>query len=141
MTGRRRPPNAAPIIHHERRPLGTQPPPRPTIRHGGVVHSYQKYDPARCPSPTQPPPDMAGMGMEHLLAYGGRRELTDEGLAARNRLVIETVRDRGIPLAGVIGGGYDQNADGDHTRLADRHMTLHREAAKYLASQSVTTRH
>jgi uncharacterized protein with von Willebrand factor type A (vWA) domain len=48
---------------------------------GGVIHTYQKYDPKNIPSPTQPPPDMVSGAMEHMLAYGSLRELTDEELA------------------------------------------------------------
>ncbi len=48
---------------------------------GGVIHTYQKYDPRHFPSPTQPPPDVVSGAMEHLLAYGSLRELTDEELA------------------------------------------------------------
>ncbi len=48
---------------------------------GGIIHTYQRYDPKKFPSPTQPPPDMVSGAMEHMLAYGGMRELTDEELA------------------------------------------------------------
>ncbi|MGH7193952.1 MAG: hypothetical protein ACREJM_10525, partial [Candidatus Saccharimonadales bacterium] len=48
---------------------------------GGVIHTYQKYDPKNIPSPTQPPPDMVSGAFEHMLAYGNLRELTDEELA------------------------------------------------------------
>ncbi|MDX1925134.1 MAG: hypothetical protein SFV81_01370 [Pirellulaceae bacterium] len=48
---------------------------------GGVVHTYQKYDPAHFPSPAQPPPDMISPAFEHALMYGKYRELTDEELA------------------------------------------------------------
>lgn len=48
---------------------------------GGVIHTYQKYDPKNIPSPTQPPPDVVSGAMEHLLAYGSMRELTEEELA------------------------------------------------------------
>jgi uncharacterized protein with von Willebrand factor type A (vWA) domain len=48
---------------------------------GGVIHTYQKYDPKNIPSPTQPPPDMVSGAMEHILAYGSLRELTEEELA------------------------------------------------------------
>ncbi|HEX4132502.1 MAG TPA: hypothetical protein VHZ24_20895 [Pirellulales bacterium] len=48
---------------------------------GGVIHTYQKYDPAHFPSPTQPPPDLVSGAMEHMLTYGSLRELTDEELA------------------------------------------------------------
>lgn len=50
-------------------------------RIGGVIHSYQKYDPAQFPSPTQPPPDLVGPAFEHALMYGQYRQLTEEELA------------------------------------------------------------
>ncbi len=48
---------------------------------GGVIHTYQKFDPQHFPSPTQPPPDLVSGAFEHLLMYGSLRELTDEELA------------------------------------------------------------
>ncbi len=48
---------------------------------GGVVHTYQKYDPGKFPSPTQPPPDLVSPAFEHALMYGKYRELTEEELA------------------------------------------------------------
>ncbi|WP_055672501.1 histone deacetylase family protein [Roseibium alexandrii] len=54
----------------------------------------------------------------------GRLALSRDGLKARDRYVIETVRSLGIPLAGVLGGGYSNDID----ELADRHVTLHRTA-------------
>jgi uncharacterized protein with von Willebrand factor type A (vWA) domain len=48
---------------------------------GGVIHTYQKFDPKHFPSPTQPPPDMVSSAFEHMLMYGSMRELTDEELA------------------------------------------------------------
>ncbi len=48
---------------------------------GGIVHVYQKYDPVKFPSPTQPPPDLVTPAFEHALAYGRYRELTEEELA------------------------------------------------------------
>lgn len=53
---------------------------------GGVVHTYQKYDPGRFPSPTQPPPDIVSQAFEHALMYGEYRELTEEELARAIRL-------------------------------------------------------
>lgn len=48
---------------------------------GGIIHTYQKYDPKNFPSPTQPPPDLVSGAFDHLLAYGSLRELTEEELA------------------------------------------------------------
>ncbi len=48
---------------------------------GGVIHAYQKYDPAKFPPPSQPPPDMVSPAFEQALMYGNYRELTEEELA------------------------------------------------------------
>ena len=53
---------------------------------GGIVHTYQRYDPGKFPSPTQPPPDLVSPAFEHLLTYGNLRELTDEELARAVKL-------------------------------------------------------
>lgn len=55
----------------------------------------------------------------------GRLALGDAGLERRDRYVIETVLARGIPLVGVIGGGYGR----DVLAVARRHAILHRTAA------------
>jgi len=54
----------------------------------------------------------------------GRLSLSDQGLAERDAYVIEACLAAGVPVAGVIGGGYDADID----RLAKRHATLHRAA-------------
>ncbi len=48
---------------------------------GGIIHTYQKYDPKNFPSPTQPPPDLVSPAFEHMLMYGSMRELSDEEMA------------------------------------------------------------
>ncbi|MEW4562301.1 hypothetical protein AB1K70_07230 [Bremerella sp. JC770] len=48
---------------------------------GGIIHTYQKYDPTKFPSPKTPPPDLVSPAMEHWLMYGDRMELTPEQLA------------------------------------------------------------
>jgi uncharacterized protein with von Willebrand factor type A (vWA) domain len=55
-------------------------------RLGGVIHTYQRFDPKNLPSPTQPPPDLVSPAFEHLLMFGSMRELTDEELARAIRL-------------------------------------------------------
>jgi len=50
-------------------------------RPGGIIHTYQQYDPQKFPSPSQPPPDMVSPAMDHWLMYGDRLELTPEQLA------------------------------------------------------------
>src|SRR5690606_17371179 len=56
----------------------------------------------------------------------GLLNLTDAGLAARDSAVIEHCLSRDIPVAGVIGGGYDR----DRAVLARRHAQLHVSAAQ-----------
>jgi uncharacterized protein with von Willebrand factor type A (vWA) domain len=48
---------------------------------GGIVHTYQRYDPVNFPSPTAPPPDMVSPLMNHMLAFGDTDEFTEEQLA------------------------------------------------------------
>ena len=55
-------------------------------RRGGVIHTYQKYDPKAFPSPTEPPPDLVSPAFEHMLTYGRMRDLTEEELARAIRL-------------------------------------------------------
>jgi acetoin utilization deacetylase AcuC-like enzyme len=57
----------------------------------------------------------------------GRLALTDEGIRLRDRLVIETVRSRGVPLAIVLAGGYAAT----RARTAELHAHVFREAVTY----------
>ena len=47
----------------------------------------------------------------------GRLGLTDAGLEARDRFVVRTARERGVPVASALGGGYGS----DPRVVADRH--------------------
>ena len=55
-------------------------------KRGGILHTYQKYDPVKFPGPTQPPTDIVTPMMNQMMAYGSRRELTDEEMARAIRL-------------------------------------------------------
>ena len=55
-------------------------------RPGGIIHAYQKYDPAQFPPPTAPPADLVSPAMEQALLYGEYRELSEEELARAVRL-------------------------------------------------------
>jgi acetoin utilization deacetylase AcuC-like enzyme len=69
-------------------------------------------------------PDLAfyNAGVDpHALDRLGRLDLSSDGLLARERMVLAHCRRRGIPLAGVMGGGYDDDLD----RLVARHALLH----------------
>lgn len=65
---------------------------------GGIIHSYQRYDPQNFPSPTQPPPDLVSPAFEHMLAYGDMDELTDEQLASAVKLDISQIAGLGPTL-------------------------------------------
>lgn len=54
----------------------------------------------------------------------GRLALTDAGLARRDAYVLRACLGAGVPVAGVLGGGYGPDTD----TLARRHATLHRAA-------------
>lgn len=56
----------------------------------------------------------------------GKFSLTDQGLAEREAYVLRTIRGAGIPLACVIGGGYDF----DLKALVKRHAAVHQAAAR-----------
>lgn len=58
----------------------------------------------------------------------GRLSLTDAGLAERDRRVIGFFREKQIPVACVMGGGYSSDVD----EIARRHTILHRVAGEFV---------
>jgi len=62
----------------------------------------------------------------------GKLALTDNGLRARDDMVIAACRQRGIPIACVIGGGYAH----DVGTLGRRHAILHRVADDWYYRQA-----
>ena len=67
-------------------------------RLGGVIHTYQKYDPTNIPSPTAPPPDMVSPAFEHMLEYGSLDGLTDEELARAVKIDPSQIQGMGPSL-------------------------------------------
>ena len=57
----------------------------------------------------------------------GRLSLSDDGLRARDMLTIGHFRERGIPVCGVIGGGYSRDIEA----IAARHAILFEVAAEF----------
>jgi acetoin utilization deacetylase AcuC-like enzyme len=57
----------------------------------------------------------------------GRLKLSDEGLRRRDRLTIGWLRRLGVPVTGVIGGGYSR----DIAALAARHSILFEVASEF----------
>jgi uncharacterized protein with von Willebrand factor type A (vWA) domain len=69
---------------------------------GGIIHTYQKYDPKNFPSPTAPPPDVASAAFDHMLRYGSMRRLTPEELARAVKLDISQIAGLGPTLESLI---------------------------------------
>jgi acetoin utilization deacetylase AcuC-like enzyme len=57
----------------------------------------------------------------------GKLALTEQGIRLRERLVIDAVRSRGVPLAIVLAGGYAES----RARTAELHAHVFREAVAY----------
>ena len=56
----------------------------------------------------------------------GKLNISWEGIEQRDHLVLKKCLDHGVPVATVIGGGYDK----DHDRLARRHAIIVEQAHK-----------
>jgi len=65
---------------------------------GGIVHSYQRYDPARIPPPRPPAVDLVTPAMEQWLEFGDAAELTEEQLANAVMLDPEQIKGLGPSL-------------------------------------------
>src|SRR5438874_13150136 len=71
-------------------------------RLGGIIHTYQKYDPVHFPSPTAPPPDLVSPLFDHLLMYGDTDEFTEEQLANAIHLDASQIAGLGPSLRALI---------------------------------------
>ncbi|MCR9139411.1 MAG: histone deacetylase [Alphaproteobacteria bacterium] len=69
----------------------------------------------------------AGVDPHHADTLG-RLALTDNGLRERDRFVIGTARQMGLPVACVVGGGYSKDIEA----LAQRHAGLYRVAGEFI---------
>ena len=69
---------------------------------GGIVHSYQRYDPARIPPPRPPQVDLVTPAMEHMLEFGDLDDLTEEQLADAVILDPEQIKGLGPSLMRMI---------------------------------------
>jgi uncharacterized protein with von Willebrand factor type A (vWA) domain len=69
---------------------------------GGIVHTYQGYNPAKFPSPTAPPPDMVSGAFEHLMMFGGGRQLTEEELARAIEIDPSQIKNLGPSIDSLI---------------------------------------
>ena len=69
-----------------------------TTNLGGVIHTYQRYDPTNIPSPSLPPPDLVSPAFDHMLEFGNTRGLTEEELARAIKLDIRQIAGLGPSL-------------------------------------------
>ena len=58
----------------------------------------------------------------------GRLKISDEGIKERDELVTENFYSKGVPLCGVLGGGYNKDFD----KLVELHSYLHQSCAKLI---------
>ena len=70
---------------------------------------------------------IAGVDIHHNDRLG-KLKISDEGIKERDELVTENFFSRGIPLCGVLGGGYNK----DFNKLLELHSFLHQSCAKLL---------
>ena len=60
----------------------------------------------------------------------GKLKISDEGIRERDELITKNFFSKGIPLCGVLGGGYNK----DFNKLVELHSMLHQSCAKYIGS-------
>mgnify|MGYP001320077674 FL=1 len=70
---------------------------------------------------------IAGVDIHHNDRLG-KLKISDEGIKERDEIVTENFFSKGIPLCGVLGGGYNKNFD----KLVELHSFLHQSCAKLL---------
>ena len=58
----------------------------------------------------------------------GKLKISDEGIKERDEIVTENFFSKGVPLCGVLGGGYNK----DSNKLIELHSFLHQSCAKLI---------
>tara|TARA_B100000674_G_scaffold76374_1_gene53105 strand:- start:232 stop:1125 length:894 start_codon:yes stop_codon:yes gene_type:complete len=64
----------------------------------------------------------------HFNDHLGKLKISDEGVRKRDEIVTENFFSKGIPLCGVLGGGYNK----DFHKLVELHSILHQSCAKLI---------
>ena len=70
---------------------------------------------------------IAGVDIHHNDRLG-KLKISDEGIKQRDEIVTQNFFSKGIPLCGVLGGGYNKDFD----KLVELHSYLHQSCAKLL---------
>jgi len=104
---------------------------------GGIIHTYQKYDPGKFPSPTDPPPDLVSPVFDHMLQFGSMREFSEEEIA--NAIKLDPGQFAGL------GPSLDQlieSLEERKRRILEKYETdsVQKKAAKNYRRQASATR-
>ena len=102
---------------------------------GGIIHTYQKFDPVKFPSPTAPPPDVVSGAFDHMLVYGDLRELSEEELARAVRLDPSQIEGLGPSLEALIQMLLDRKQKILKTYETDRVQGLAARQYHHMASR------
>ena len=70
---------------------------------------------------------IAGVDIHHNDRLG-KLKISDEGIKKRDEMVTQNFFSKGVPLCGVLGGGYNK----DFKKLVELHSILHQSCAKLL---------
>ena len=70
---------------------------------------------------------IAGVDIHHNDRLG-KLKISDDGIKERDEIVTENFFSKGIPICGVLGGGYNK----DFNKLIELHSFLHQSCAKLL---------
>ena len=70
---------------------------------------------------------IAGVDIHHNDRLG-KLKISDEGIKERDEIVTQNFFSKGIPLCGVLGGGYNK----DFAKLVELHSFLHQSCAKLM---------
>ncbi|MHC4651778.1 MAG: VWA domain-containing protein [Planctomycetota bacterium] len=87
--------------------------PRPARRPrplGGIIHTYQGYDPKQFPPPTQEPPNMVSSAFDHMLTFGSVRRLTEEQLARAIHIDPSQIRGLGPSIDALVARLMERKA-------------------------------
>jgi len=68
----------------------------------GLVHAYLGFDPKSFPSPTAPPPDVAGAAFDFAMEFGDLADFTEAELAAAIRIDASQIAGLGPSLQALI---------------------------------------
>lgn len=98
---------------------------------GGIIHTYQRYDPVNLPGPNTEPPDLVSPVFDHLLEYGDLDELTAEQLANAIHIDPAQLKNLGPTLASLKARLLERKR-----RILETYETHQAEAEARAAVQS-----